>query len=139
MEQPSAEYFVLAIEDNSEQVELIQNAFQADTVACRVEAIAEKTEALNFLRNSAERPDIILLNLSGEQGRDILTELKSSEHLRRIPVVILTDSTDKEDILSSYMLQGNSYVIKSSDRDRLYETVQRIKAFWLGIVTLPSE
>jgi two-component system, chemotaxis family, response regulator Rcp1 len=139
MEEPSAEYFVLVIEDNLEQVELIQNAFQADASLCRVEAIAEKTEVLSFLQNGAERPDIILLNLSGEQGRDILTELKSSEHLRRIPVVILTDSTDEENILSSYTLQGNSYVIKSSDRDRLYEIVQRIKAFWLGIVTLPSE
>jgi len=146
MEQPSAEPFILILEENPEQVLLIQNAFQADEISCRVTAIADGAEALNFLHrreqhHNAERPDLILLNLHlpERNGREILEDLKSSDRLRRIPVVILTDSDDEEDIFNSYALQGNSYVIKSGDSDRLHQIVQRIKGFWLGIVTLPIE
>ncbi len=146
MEQSSAEHFILLLEENPEQVLLIQEAFQKDEVSYRVEAIADGIEALDFLHRrgkytNAERPSLILLNLNlpGRNGREILEELKSSAQLRRIPVVILTESDQEEDILRSYALQGNSYVIKSLDRDRLHQIVQRIKEFWLGIVTLPLE
>ncbi|MBE9008606.1 hypothetical protein IQ250_00035 [Pseudanabaenaceae cyanobacterium LEGE 13415] len=55
----------------------------------------------------------------------------------RIPIITLSDSGSETDIFDSYALQGNSYVIKFSDHDRLRLIVQRIKAFWLEIVTLP--
>jgi two-component system, chemotaxis family, response regulator Rcp1 len=146
MEQPLVEHFILVLEENPEQALLIQSAFQEDAVSCRVEVIADGTEALNFLHRrgnytTAKRPNLILLNLNlpGKNGREILEELKSSVQLRRTPVVILADSDDEEEIFRSYALQGNSYVIKSSERDRLHHIIQRIKEFWLGIVTLPLE
>jgi DNA-binding NarL/FixJ family response regulator len=61
------------------------------------------------------------------------------EQFRRIPIVVLTISANEEDIFRSYALQGNCYVIKSSDLDQLFQIVKRIEEFWLGIVTLPLE
>ncbi|MEP0919319.1 response regulator [Leptolyngbya sp. DQ-M1] len=138
------ERFILVLEENPEHTLLIQSAFQQD--AFQVKVIADGTSAINFLQRRGEyseapRPDLILLdlNLSGKSGQEILTELKSDPKLRRIPVVILTSSDREEEIFQSYTLQGNSYVIKASDRDQLSQIIQRIKDFWLGIVTLPLE
>lgn len=146
MEETPVERFILVIEESPEQIRLIQDAFLQGTFPYRVEAIADGVKAMDFLYRRGEyvnapRPDLILLDLDlpGKSGREILTELKSNPQLRRIPVVILTLSDHEEDIFKSYALQGNSYVIKSSDRDQLTQTVQRIKEFWLGIVTLPLE
>ncbi|MBD1825073.1 response regulator [Cyanobacteria bacterium FACHB-DQ100] len=138
------ERFILVLEENPEHTLLIQSAFQQD--AFQVKVIADGTSAINFLQRRGEyseapRPDLILLdlNLPGKSGQEILTELKSDPKLRRIPVVILTSSDREEEIFQSYTLQGNSYVIKASDRDQLSQIIQRIKDFWLGIVTLPLE
>ncbi|BAU15573.1 response regulator receiver protein [Leptolyngbya sp. NIES-3755] len=144
MEPSSAEAFILIIDENREQVLLIQNALQSDSVLCRVEAIADDTEALNFLHRrgeytQAERPNLVLLSLPTEKSRRVLEELSSSSQLRRIPIVLLNESEDEEDIFNSYALQGNSYVIKPQNQEQLHQVVQRVKDFWLGIVTLPIE
>lgn len=140
------ERFILVLEENSEQTLLIQTAFQQDGFPCQVEAIANGKTAIDFLHRrgaytDAPRPDLILLdlNLPEKSGQEVLSELKSDPQFRRIPIVILTFSKQQEDIFQSYALQGNSYVIESSERDQLVETIQRIKDFWLGIVTLPVE
>lgn len=140
------ERFILVLEENPEQTLLIQAAFQQDGFPCQVEAIDNGETAIDFLHrrgaySNAPRPDLILLdlNLPEKSGQEILSELKSDPQFRRIPIVILTFSEQQEDIFQSYALQGNSYVIESSERDRLIQTIQRIKDFWLGIVTLPVE
>ncbi len=145
MEQSPSQPFILVLEENPEQAVLIQNVFREGAVTSRVKTIAESTEALNFIHRrgeytQAQRPDLILLNLRLKGcGRKVLEELKSNADLRRIPVIILTDSDDEEDIFRSYLLQGNSYVINPRNGDQLHQVVQRIKEFWLGIVTLPLE
>lgn len=144
MEQPAAEAFILVVEEQQEQVFLIQNTLRSDPGLCRVEAISDETEALNFLHcrgkyTDAERPNLILLNLPIEKSRRILEELGSNPQLRRIPIVILNESEAQEDIFNTYALQGNSYIIKPRDLDQLHQVVQRVKDFWLGIVTLPVE
>jgi chemotaxis family two-component system response regulator Rcp1 len=146
LEEDLLERLILVLEENPEQAILIQNVFQQDEVPCRVEAIADGASAIDFLYRrgiyeNAPRPDLILLDLDlpGKTGHEVLKELKSDPQFRRIPVIVLTFSEKKEDIFQSYVLQGNSYVIESSERDRLTEIIQRIKDFWLGIVTLPGE
>ncbi|MGG6263632.1 response regulator [Leptolyngbya sp. AN03gr2] len=144
MEPSSAEAFILIIEENQEQVVLIQTALQSDSVLCRVEAISDDTEALNFLHRrgkyaQAERPNLVLLSLPTEKSRRVLEELSSSSQLRRIPIVLLNESEIEEDIFNSYALQGNGYVIKPQNQEQLHQGVQRVKDFWLGIVTLPIE
>mgnify|MGYP005846954019 CR=1 FL=1 len=146
MENFPVERLILVVEDNPDHVATIQKAFSENASNHRLLAIASGAEALDFLNRrgqyqDAPRPDLILLdlNLPGKDGREILAEIKSNPHLKRIPIIVLTLSDREEDIFRSYSMQGNCYVIKSSDLDQLLHIVRRIEEFWLGIVTLPLE
>jgi two-component system, chemotaxis family, response regulator Rcp1 len=146
MKDPVTERLILVVEDNSEHLRQIEASFRESQVPHRLVAIANGHDAMNFLYrrgdySDALRPDLILLdlNLPGKDGREILAEIKSDRQLRRIPIVILTTSNNTADISKSYTLQGNCYVIKSSDLEQLFQLVKRIEEFWLGIVTLPIE
>jgi two-component system, chemotaxis family, response regulator Rcp1 len=146
MEESSAKRLILIVEDNPDQARLIENTLNGNSARYQIVTIANGEQALNFLHRrldyrDAPRPDLILLdlNLSGKNGREVLAEIKTDPQLRRIPIVILTLSATEEDILKTYTLQGNSYVIKSSNSEELSRVVKRIEEFWLEIVTLPGE
>jgi len=101
-------------------------------------------EAMAFLRREGKyanvpKPDLILLdlNLPKKDGREVLAEIKSDEHLRSIPVVILTTSQAEEDILRTYNLHANCYITKPVNFDRFVEVLRCIENFWLTIVKLP--
>lgn len=145
----ATERLILVIEENPQHAQLIQAALQADGEPHQLVVLNDE-EAIEFLHkqgkySNASRPDLILLNLnasgnlSNQKGQEILADVKADPQLRRIPIIVLTTSDDEADILSSYALQGNCYVIKSVDLDQLSKAIKRIKAFWLGIVTLPLE
>lgn len=146
MEDSAIERLILVVEDNARQAELIEEALKDSSVRHQVVVVQDGFQAMNFLYQTgkfvdAPRPDLILLDLDvpAKDGRTILAEIKVDPKLRRIPIVVLTHSNHEEDIFKSYELQGNCYVIKSSDFDQLFAIVQRIEEFWLGIVTLPLE
>ncbi len=132
---------ILVIESNQDQMQLIQQGLKASTAQPEIVAIAEPQMALDYLHQrgqytGATRPDLILLDLH-LSGLELLTAIKSHPQLRRIPTIVLTTAPQSEDILSTYTLQGNCYVIKSSDPDQLAIIIHSIEKFWLGIVTLP--
>lgn len=146
MEESPAQRLILVVEDNPEHTHLIKDALTENSGRHQIVTIADGMEAMDFLHHrgnykDATRPDLILLdlNLSGKDGRELIAEIKADPQLRRIPIVVLTISDHEEDIFQSYALQGNCYVIKSSDFEQLFQTVKRIEEFWLGIVTLPLE
>lgn len=146
MNELASERVVLVIEDNPDHLSQIEAAFKESSMRHRLVAIADGVEALNFLQRQgsfadAVRPDLVLLdlNLPGRDGREILKAIKNSSQLKRIPIVVLTMSAERDDIFNSYALQGNCYVIKTDDLDQLFQVVKRIEEFWLGIVTLPLE
>jgi two-component system, chemotaxis family, response regulator Rcp1 len=144
MEESPSKRLILIVEDNPTHAQLIEQVLQARNVQHQIVAIADGIEAMNFLHRQdkymdAATPDLILLdlNLPGKDGRTILAEIKTNPQLKRIPIIILTLSTDTGDIFQSYLLQGNCYVVKSSDPEQLRHIVERIEEFWLEIVTLP--
>ena len=146
MEKSPAERLILVLEDNLDHTRLIKDALNENSFQHQIVAIADGTQAMDFLHRrgdyvDAPRPDLILLdlNLPGKDGRELLAEIKADPRLRRIPIVVLTLSAAEEDIFKSYALQGNCYVIKSSDLEQLYQIVKHIEEFWFGIVTLPVE
>lgn len=146
MEEPTAKRLILVVENNPEHADLIQTVLRESFDRYEIVAIAEGHQALNFLHqqedyNNAPRPDLILLdlNLTGKSGIEVLAEIKASSKLKRIPIVVLTGSAREEDVVQSYSLQGNCYVIKASELDKFANIIQRIKEFWLEIVTLPTE
>jgi DNA-binding NarL/FixJ family response regulator len=67
-----------------------------------------------------------------------LAEIKTDENLKRIPVVILTTSEDERDVLESYNLHANCYIVKPLDLDRFITVIRTIEDFWLRIVVLPK-
>jgi CheY-like chemotaxis protein len=103
--------------------------------------VGDGVEAMAFLRDSGERPDLILLdlNLPRKDGREVLAEVKGDPELRSIPVVVLTTSKAEEDILRSYDLHANAYVTKPVDFNRFIEVVRQIDEFFVTVVKLPGQ
>ena len=87
----------------------------------------------------APRPDLIMLdlNLPRKDGREVLADIKSDEHLKTIPIVVLTTSRADQDILRAYQLNANCYINKPVDFNQFLEVVRSIESFWLFVVTLP--
>ena len=93
----------------------------------------------DLLRNVKSLPDIIFLdiNLPKKDGKEVLYEIKNHPDLKRIPVVILTSSEAEKDILKSYDLQANSYIIKPINLEKFNTVVSTLEDFWFSIVSLP--
>uniref|UniRef100_B8HKH4 Response regulator receiver protein n=1 Tax=Cyanothece sp. (strain PCC 7425 / ATCC 29141) TaxID=395961 RepID=B8HKH4_CYAP4 len=138
---------VLVLQSEPTHRQLIQGMLAEHDVHPHIVAIDNTQDALNFLRQqeqfaNSHRPDLILLDLElggKTTGYDLLALLKTDPSLRRIPIIVLTLSDRLEDIVKTYAVQGNCYVIRPGDRQQLAETIRRIEDFWLKIVTLPRE
>jgi chemotaxis family two-component system response regulator Rcp1 len=137
---------ILMVEDHDGDARLAQEAMRDSKIRNSLHRVHNGDEALAFLRNQgrfadALRPDLILLdlNLPGKSGQEVLAEIKSDPDLRRIPVVILTVSSDEADVLKSYDLHANCFITKPIDLTRFMTVVKLIEDFWLTIVRLPSD
>jgi len=147
MQDPSTQRLMLVLQSDPASGELIQSVLAAHGGQTQMVAIADPQDALDFLLRqgaypAAPRPDLILLDLDlggTHSGYELLATIKGDERLRRIPIIVLTLSDQAGDIFKTYAAQGNCYVIRPGDRDRLVEIVRRIEEFWLNIVTLPQE
>ncbi len=135
---------ILLVEDNAGDVRLTKEALKEGKVYNNLHWAKDGVEALEFLRREgkhakAPHPDIILLdlNLPKKDGREVLSEIKSDDQLKHIPVVILTTSKAEEDVLRSYKLHANCYITKPVDLGKFIVVVQSIDRFWLTVVTLP--
>jgi two-component system, chemotaxis family, response regulator Rcp1 len=137
---------ILLVEDNPGDVRLTMEVLKIGKVRNRLAVATDGVEALEYLHRrgkfaQAFRPDIILLdlNLPKKDGRAVLAELKSDPDLKRIPVVILTTSSSEADVLKSYNLQANCYIVKPVDLLQFTKVVTEIQNFWLTMVKLPPE
>ena len=89
--------------------------------------------ARSLVYTDAERPDLIFLdlNLQGKDGQEVLAEIKGDADLRRIPVIILTTSRAERDVVTSYDLNANCYIVKPADLDQFFEAIHNTERFWL--------
>lgn len=87
----------------------------------------------------ADRPGIILLdlNMPGIDGRKVLTEVKNDAELKRIPVIVMTNSNDQRDIEDCYAIGANTYIRKPLDWSGFFAAMQRLKEYWFEIALLP--
>jgi two-component system, chemotaxis family, response regulator Rcp1 len=136
---------ILLVEDNKSDARLAIEALRDSKIDNRIYHMRDGVEAMDFLHKKdifaeSPRPDLILLdlNLPKKDGREVLAELKQDEDLKRIPVVILTISSDEADILSTYNLHANCYITKPIDLDQFLRVVKGIVDFWLTIARLPD-
>jgi len=137
---------VLLVEDSPGDVRLTREAFKDAKMYLNLHVASDGTEAMAFLNHEGEhanapRPDLILLdlNLPKKDGREVLKEIKGSQTLKSIPVVILTTSASDADILRSYRLHANCYITKPVGLEGFLEVVKSIDNFWLSVVKLPRE
>jgi len=136
---------ILLVEDQPAAVRLVQEVFKEIEVSNHLHVAKDGVEAMAFLHREgdfalAPHPDLILLDLSlpKKDGREVLAEIKADDKLKRIPVVILTVSESEEDILKTYDLQANCYIIKPIHLERFIQVIKSIENFWLTIVKLPA-
>jgi two-component system, chemotaxis family, response regulator Rcp1 len=136
---------VLLVEDSPGDVRLTREALKDAKMHISLNVVADGTEAMAYLRREkshteASRPDLILLdlNLPKKDGREVLKEIKESDALKSIPVVILTTSASPADVEYSYKLHANCYITKPVDLKGFIRVVQSIDNFWLSVVKLPS-
>lgn len=135
---------ILLVEDNPADVLLTEEALEESKLINRISTVKDGEEAMAFLRKEgkyrgAATPDLILLdlNLPRKDGREVLKDIKEDPELRVIPVVILTTSAADEDVLRTYQLHANCYIMKPVDFAQFTRVVQTIESFWFSIVKLP--
>ncbi len=135
---------ILLVEDDPGDVVLIREAFAEQKVGNSINVVSDGVQALEFLRRegelgSAERPDLILLdlNLPRKSGAEVLAEVKGDPELSMIPVVVLTTSSSEEDVVRAYRHHANAFITKPVEFDRFREIVHEIDDFFVGIVRLP--
>lgn len=136
---------ILLVEDSEGDVRLIKEALKDGKLNNQLFTVKDGMEAMEFLLKKGKfknsiRPDIILLdlNLPKKDGREVLADIKSNELLKCIPVVVLTTSSAETDILQTYNLHANCYIVKPLDLDKFIGVVRSIESFWISIVTLPN-
>jgi len=138
---------ILIAEDDADDRLLAQEALEESHLMNDVFFVEDGEELLDYLRRQGKyaeqkvpRPGIILLdlNMPRKDGREALTEIKKDADLRRIPVVVMTTSKDEEDILRSYDLGVNSFIIKPVTFEGLVEVMRALGHYWFEIVELPS-
>jgi len=131
---------VLLVEDNPGDVRLVCEAFATGSVQLRLTIAQDGLEALNMLRHSGRRPDLILLdlNLPMLDGRSLLRRIKADPQLLRIPVIVLTSSDAPQDVCGAYDLHANCYLVKPADYAGLERSLHDLIHFWAGIAYLPS-
>jgi CheY-like chemotaxis protein len=138
---------ILLIEDNPADVEITIEAFRRSHKGNRVFICRDGEEALDYLFQrgrhakiaAAPRPDLILmdLNLPRKSGVEVLAEIKKNEHLKDIPVVVLTTSDRDEDVTSCYKYGANCYLTKPVQFDDCVKLISDIQQYWLELSKLP--
>jgi CheY-like chemotaxis protein len=136
---------ILLVEDNEADIRLTREVFADGRLLNRLNITRDGEEAMSFLRRErpfqeAPRPDLILLdlNLPRKDGREVLAEIKNDPELRRIPVVILTTSRAEADVVQTYELHANCYIVKPVDLGQFINVIRSIEDFWLKLVRLPG-
>jgi CheY-like chemotaxis protein len=131
------------VEDNHAGVRLMREAFLEVTMLYKLNVVKDGVEAMAYLRRegqyaAAARPGLIMLdlNLPRKDGREVLAEIKADPELRRIPVIVLTSSRARRDMIDSYNLHANCYVVKPVDFDRFVDVIRAIERFWLDTAAL---
>ena len=137
---------VLIVEDNSNDLELTLEALAEYHIVNLVDVVRDGAEALDYLycrgafaNRAPHNPTVVLLDLKLPKidGLEVLREIRSEENLKFIPVVILTSSREERDLITSYQLGVNAYVVKPVNFHDFIEAVKQLGMFWAIINETP--
>jgi two-component system response regulator len=139
---------ILLVEDNPHDRELTLHALKKHRLHNHIQVVRDGAEALDFIfcqgayahRDIEDTPKLVLLDLKMPKvnGLEVLRRVKSDPRTRAIPVVVLTSSDQERDIVESYELGGNSYIVKPVDFEQFTQVVEQLGVYWLLINRLPG-
>ena len=130
---------VLLVEDNPDDLELALHAFKLNQISDKIQVARDGAEALQLLFAAADTeshlPRVVLLDmkLPKVDGLEVLRRLRADPRTRRLPIVMLTASAQEHDIIESYELGVNSYIVKPVEYQRFSETVGQLGLYWLAL------
>ena len=139
---------ILLAEDNPKDVELTIEAMAENSLANDIVVVKDGVEALEYLRcqgkyklRKAGNPAMVLLDIKMPRmdGIEVLRNIRSDAALKKLPVVILTSSKEEQDLITTYELGVNAYVVKPVDFKQFIEAVKQIGSFWAVLNELPRE
>ncbi len=131
---------ILLIEDDNVDVMTVERVFRDLKIANQLVSTSNGEQALEYLRtNGNKKPCVILLDLNMPKmnGTEFLKIVKTDEALQKIPVVVLTTSSQQQDVVESFKLGAAGYMVKSVDYGKFVETIRTINLYWT-LSELPS-
>jgi CheY-like chemotaxis protein len=136
---------ILLVEDNEGDILLTRDALEEAKIHTVLSVVKDGKEAIDFLTKQgkyphAQIPDLILMdvNLPKKNGHEVLQYIKGDDHLKHIPVIMLTTSSSERDINLSYNNYANCYITKPVESNEFLQVVATIENFWISIVKLPT-
>ncbi|MHB1100017.1 MAG: response regulator [Burkholderiales bacterium] len=139
---------ILLVEDNPDDRILTVRALKQHNIANAIDEVRDGQEALDYLfgegayagRDVSVQPQVVLLDLKLPKvdGLEVLQRMRADPRTRRIPVVVLTSSSEQQDIVSSYDLGANSYVRKPVDFNEFLDAAKQLGLYWLMLNEIPG-
>ena len=135
---------ILLVEDRQSDIELVEEALEDSNFSCNLYVVRNGEEALEFLSQRKQyeqvpQPHIILLdlNLPRMSGSELLSVVKQNNHLKLIPIIIFSTSSSSTDVINSYALDANCYIVKPASLDQFFTKIREIVNYWFVVTTLP--
>ena len=139
---------VLLAEDDPGDQELTRRGLQEDVFDIDLHIVPDGEATMDYLKQRGQfadaanspRPDLLLLDLNMPKldGKQVLEQMRADADLSRIPVVVLTTSSQDEDVLRTYDLGCKSYITKPVDAEGFFKYIRELGLYWFELVTLPS-
>lgn len=137
---------ILLVEDSPADTRLFKEAFKESSFKNEIYSVKDSYDADNFLNRekkytNAPKPDIILLdiNVPPTGGFDVLKKVKTNNHLKLIPVIIISASRNEKDMLYAYAYHANAFIVKPHDYDSFIKLSDSLGDFWINWARLPGE
>lgn len=143
MAQPG-EVEILLVEDDPADAEMTMRALRRNHLANKIHWVKDGQEALDYLFGSGEPaslPKLVLLDLKMPKvdGMEVLRQIKASASTQVVPVVVMTSSNEEKDVVKSYGLGANSYIVKPVQFEAFLDTVAKIGLYWVLTNRVPHE
>ncbi len=139
---------ILLVEDNPNDVEITMRALKKNNLANKIHIVPDGEKALDFIfargeygqRNVENGPKVVILDLKLPKvdGLEVLRQMKADERTKAIPVVVMTSSNQERDVVESYRLGVNSYIVKPVDFDKFTKSVTDLGFYWLLLNRSPG-
>ena len=139
---------ILLVEDSAKDAEMTQRALRKHNLGNHLHWVKDGAEALDFLfcrgefagRDPAQPPKLVLLDIKMPRvdGIEVLRQVKADERTRLVPVVVMTSSNEERDVMESYRLGVNSYIVKPIEFGNFLEVVAKIGLYWMLANRVPG-